>query len=140
MACAFCDIANVVAQEIVVVEHARVWSPLEPITAAHLMVMPLRHVERYRDLAQDEVLSLDAAVRAAMRLIEAAIGASAMNIALNDGPEAGQSVPHLHAHVWGRVAHDPTTNPFPVLNGQRPPPARVTAVAEVTRRWRALLR
>jgi bis(5'-adenosyl)-triphosphatase len=36
------------------------------------------------------------------RFIEHIYQASSLNIAIQDGPEAGQSVPHLHTHVIPR--------------------------------------
>ena len=136
MACAFCDEANLRRQQVTTVGTARVWTPLVPVTVAHLLVMPTRHVERHSELGESEAVALNRAVNAAFRLLERALGATAMNLALNDGADAGQSVPHLHVHVWGRVPSDPATNPFPVLNGQRgaaPPPVDVEAL---THEWR----
>lgn len=136
MTCAFCDGANVRRQEVVTIGAARVWTPLVPVTKAHLMVMPTRHVERHRQLSEVEAVDLHAAIGVAFGMLQRAVDATAMNLALNDGPDAGQSVPHLHMHVWGRVPSDPTTNPFPTLNDHRrvaPPPVDVEAL---TRRWR----
>lgn len=40
------------------------------------------------------------------RTIERVFDASALNIAIQDGQDAGQSVPHVHAHIIPRKKHD----------------------------------
>lgn len=39
-------------------------------------------------------------------MVERVYEASSLNIALQDGPEAGQSVPHVHAHIIPRKRLD----------------------------------
>lgn len=39
-------------------------------------------------------------------MIERVYGASSLNIAIQDGPDAGQSVPHVHVHVIPRKTAD----------------------------------
>jgi bis(5'-adenosyl)-triphosphatase len=39
-------------------------------------------------------------------MLERVYSASALNIAIQDGEDAGQSVPHVHAHVIPRVKDD----------------------------------
>lgn len=39
-------------------------------------------------------------------MIERVYDASSLNIAVQDGPEAGQSVPHVHAHIIPRKRLD----------------------------------
>ena len=47
-----------------------------------------------------------ATVQRVSRTIERVFDASALNIAIQDGPDAGQSVPHVHAHIIPRKKHD----------------------------------
>ncbi len=39
-------------------------------------------------------------------MIERVYGGSSLNVAIQDGPDAGQSVPHVHAHVIPRRKAD----------------------------------
>lgn len=39
-------------------------------------------------------------------MVERVYGASSLNIAVQDGVDAGQSVPHVHAHIIPRKAAD----------------------------------
>lgn len=40
------------------------------------------------------------------RMVERVYEASSLNVAIQDGPEAGQSVPHVHAHIIPRKRLD----------------------------------
>lgn len=79
---------------------------LKPILPGHVLVSPQRVVPRLSDLSSAEVQDLFNTVQRVSRMIERVFGASALNIAIQDGKAAGQSVPHLHAHILPRRAAD----------------------------------
>ncbi|GAA6000867.1 hypothetical protein JCM10207_004698 [Rhodosporidiobolus poonsookiae] len=79
---------------------------LKPLVPGHVLVVPTRVTPRLRDLTPDEVSDLFASVHHISRVIEAEYKAQALNIALQDGPLAGQSVPHVHVHIIPRRARD----------------------------------
>ncbi|KAG0662250.1 hypothetical protein C6P46_003436 [Rhodotorula mucilaginosa] len=79
---------------------------LKPIVPGHVLVVPTRVVPRLRDLTPDEVSDLFQSVHQISRVIESEYRAQALNIALQDGPMAGQSVPHVHVHIIPRRAKD----------------------------------
>lgn len=76
-----------------------------PVAPGHALVYPIRHVDRLVDLTGQEVID-------ALYLIEVAQHAADVHeaedftIAVNDGPLAGRTVPHLHVHVIPRRAGD----------------------------------
>lgn len=51
-----------------------------------------------------ELISLMRSVRRVGTVVQRAYGADALTIACQDGPAAGQSVPHVHFHVMPRKA------------------------------------
>ena len=63
-------------------------------------------VPRLSDLSSDEVSDLFLAVQHVGRMVERVFKASSLNIALQDGVDAGQSVPHVHCHIIPRMAQD----------------------------------
>ena len=63
-------------------------------------------VSRLSDLSHDEVSDLFLTVQRVGCMIERVYQASAMNIAMQDGADAGQSVPHVHTHIIPRKAAD----------------------------------
>jgi len=77
---------------------------LKPLTPGHVLVTPRRVVPLLQDLTQDEVDDLFKSVRLVQQLIEQHYGASASNLGIQDGKDAGQSVPHVHVHVLPRGA------------------------------------
>lgn len=70
---------------------------------AHLLVIPIRHVETILDLADGESASLMVAVREAARLIDQAEGRPGIAVWQNNGVPAGQSISHVHFHVAGTL-------------------------------------
>ncbi|GAA6062302.1 hypothetical protein JCM10212_004390 [Sporobolomyces blumeae] len=79
---------------------------LKPLVPGHVLVIPKRVVQRFRDLTGDEVSDLFKSVHHISRVIETEYKAQALNVALQDGPLAGQSVPHVHVHIIPRRAKD----------------------------------
>jgi histidine triad (HIT) family protein len=73
---------------------------IHPIAETHLLVLPVRHVDTYRDVAafpDDEAAHM---LRFVAETAEAA-GLEDYRVLVNVGPGAGQSVFHLHWHVLG---------------------------------------
>ncbi|KAJ5753487.1 uncharacterized protein N7511_007640 [Penicillium nucicola] len=79
---------------------------LKPILPGHVLVSPRRVVPRVADLTPAETSDLFLTVRRVGRMVERVYGASSLNIAVQDGVHAGQSVPHVHAHIIPRRAAD----------------------------------
>ena len=79
---------------------------LKPLLPGHVLVSPRRVVPRFNDLSAAEVQDLFLTVQRVSRTIERVFDASSLNIAIQDGKDAGQSVPHVHAHIIPRKQHD----------------------------------
>ncbi|EKV12343.1 hypothetical protein PDIG_44710 [Penicillium digitatum PHI26] len=79
---------------------------LKPILPGHVLVSPLRVVPRVTDLTPAETSDFFLTVQRVGRMIERVYGATSLNIAIQDGVHAGQSVPHVHAHIIPRKAGD----------------------------------
>ncbi len=102
--CMFCRIANgdfgteFVAES----EHAVAFRDLQPQAPVHVLVVPRRHLTSLQDLARDHVLmAADLLLLAAEVARREGIRESGYRVLTNDGPDAGQSVFHLHFHVLG---------------------------------------
>ncbi|PKY01421.1 Bis-tetraphosphatase, partial [Aspergillus campestris IBT 28561] len=92
---------------------------LKPILPGHVLISPRRVVPRIHDLTPAETSDLFQTVRRVGRMIERVYDASSLNVAVQDGADAGQSVPHVHAHVIPRRRLDlPTTDAvYELLDG-----------------------
>ncbi|KJZ79762.1 hypothetical protein HIM_00476 [Hirsutella minnesotensis 3608] len=82
---------------------------LKPLVPGHVLVCPLKPHRRLTDLSAGETADLFTAVQLAQRMLARvyldASGGS-FTVAVQDGPEAGQTVPHVHVHVIPRVRDD----------------------------------
>ncbi|XP_072177199.1 bis(5'-adenosyl)-triphosphatase-like [Diadema setosum] len=78
----------------------------KPVVPGHVLVSPLRPVERFHDMTCDEVADLFQSTQTVSKVIESAFKASSMSIAMQDGPDAGQTVWHVHVHILPRKPGD----------------------------------
>ena len=77
-----------------------------PLTPGHSLVIPRRHVQSIFDVVPEELQALWKLVEKARALIDDLHRPANYNLGINDGPAAGQSVPHLHVHVIPRYRGD----------------------------------
>ncbi|KAM9444190.1 bis(5'-adenosyl)-triphosphatase isoform 1-T1 [Clarias gariepinus] len=78
----------------------------KPVVPGHVLVCPIRPVERFRDLRPDELADLFSTTQKVANAVENYFSASSLTIAIQDGPEAGQTVKHVHVHVLPRKPGD----------------------------------
>ena len=79
---------------------------LKPLLPGHVLVCPRRVTPRLSDLTSDEISDLFLTVQRVSRVVERVYRASGLNIAIQDGADAGQSVPHVHTHIVPRQKAD----------------------------------
>lgn len=77
-----------------------------PISPCHKLIIPKRHVGSFFDLYSDEREDLMSLLAAAKANVETEFKPDGYNIGINDGPAAGQTVPHLHIHLIPRYKGD----------------------------------
>ena len=79
---------------------------LKPLLPGHVLVSPRRVTPRLSDLTPIEVSDLFLTVQRVGSMLERYYNATSLNIAIQDGADAGQSVPHVHAHLLPRKRAD----------------------------------
>ena len=77
-----------------------------PISEGHTLIIPKRHVGSFFETTQDEKLALLALLESAQKKLLKEFNPPSFNIGINDGKEAGQTVPHLHIHLIPRYESD----------------------------------
>jgi len=70
------------------------------------LVAPYRCVERFSQLQEDEVQNLFLTVQSVSKVVEEHFEATSSTIVIQDGPEAGQTVKHVHVHIMPRRPGD----------------------------------
>ncbi|RCV36793.1 hypothetical protein SETIT_8G009900v2 [Setaria italica] len=77
-----------------------------PLSYAMVNLRPLLPVKRFADLSSDETSDLWVTAKEVGVRLEQYHKASSLTFAIQDGPEAGQTVPHVHIHVMPRKKGD----------------------------------
>jgi diadenosine tetraphosphate (Ap4A) HIT family hydrolase len=77
-----------------------------PVSAGHTLVIPKRHIGSWFDITQAEQQALLDLLAKAKAVLETEFKPDGYNIGINDGPTAGQTVPHLHMHLIPRYMGD----------------------------------
>jgi histidine triad (HIT) family protein len=90
---------------------------IAPASPGHCLLVPRHEVQHLADLPADVAAALGPALQRLIRAVKGATGCPAVNVLVNDGPEANQAVPHAHVHVIPRHAGDlvlkhPTGTPY----------------------------
>jgi histidine triad (HIT) family protein len=83
-------------------ETAVAFRDIHPHAPTHILVVPRRHIASLNDLLPgDRKLAADLLGLAADVARQAGIVESGYRVLTNNGPDAGQTVFHLHFHVLG---------------------------------------
>ncbi|XP_061344898.1 bifunctional bis(5'-adenosyl)-triphosphatase/adenylylsulfatase FHIT-like [Gastrolobium bilobum] len=80
--------------------------PAAPGMYLHVLICPKREVKRVADLTADEITDLWCIAQKLGRQLESYHKASSLTFCIQDGPQAGQSVPHVHIHILPRKSGD----------------------------------
>jgi len=111
MSCLFCRIAagELPANKVLENEHVVAFHDLNPQAPVHVLVIPRKHVVSVGTAEPEDVDALGQVLLGCREVAEkTGVAHSGYRVSLNIGPDAGQSVGHLHAHVLGgRVLHWP---------------------------------
>ena len=102
--CIFCKIAAGVAPTELLFEDEQVvaFKDIHPITPKHILVIPRKHIISLNDLSVDDENLLGHMVSTARELaVQQHLEKSGYRLVFNTGPDAGQSVFHLHLHLLG---------------------------------------
>lgn len=102
--CPFCTLPKdrIIDQD----EHVMVIRDGFPVSEGHTLIIPHRHVGSYFKATDHERSSIEEMLLKHRGLLAAQYECEDFNIGINDGPLAGQTVPHLHVHLIPRRRGD----------------------------------
>lgn len=66
------------------------------------LIAPKRNVSFFDELKNEEKIDLINAVKRVANVLKKGYGTEGIGITMQDGPAAGQTIPHVHFHVFPR--------------------------------------
>ncbi len=106
--CIFCKIirGQVPCQRVFENDHVLAFLDIGPLANGHTVIVPKNHVPSLEDLPGEWAACLAEAFGPIARAVIGAVGAEGFNLLQNNGPVAGQLVPHVHFHLIPRRTGD----------------------------------
>ena len=106
MDCIFCKIikGEISAKIISESEKSLAFMDAFPLTKGHCLVIPKNHYQKIQDIPTEENADLFGTVRHVMSKVDALTNATLM--AVHNGKESGQEIPHVHVHLIPRSSGD----------------------------------
>lgn len=106
--CIFCKIANgkINARIIGQNDKAVAFLDANPLSIGHTLVIPKSHYEKIQEMNSEYSSAVFDLLWQVSSAVEKATGVNASTIAIHNGREAGQEVPHVHVHIIPRNTDD----------------------------------
>ena len=101
--CLFCRIAKKEIPSKIVHEDERAvaFRDVNPVAPTHILVIPREHIASIDDVAQEHEADMGHLYRVASLVARAEGLKNGYRVVMNAGPDAGQSVFHVHLHLVG---------------------------------------
>ena len=104
--CVFCTDSGVKEREIIRNEYAWAFPTNIPVVPGHVLICPIRCVENFNDLTQEEVAGIFDLQKKLRKALQKAFDAEGFNYAWNESEIGGQAIPHFHLHMLPRKKGD----------------------------------
>ncbi len=106
MDCVFCKIVSgdIPAKILKETEHSIAFLDAFPLAKGHVLVIPKKHHQKIQDMSSEENTDLFALVHSMISKVDSLSGSTL--VAVHNGKDAGQEVPHVHVHLVPRKAND----------------------------------
>ena len=129
--CIFCEIVHGAGEASICYEDADAIGlmDIQPVNAGHVLVVPKAHFDSLDDVPEELALHLFGVALRLSPIVRRLSGASAVNVVVSSGREAGQDVLHHHVHLIPRVAGDGFEVPLPYAGSSMPDRTTLDAMA-----------
>ena len=106
MDCIFCKIINgtIPAKKLHETSHSLAFLDAFPLARGHTLVIPKNHYAKVQDMSEADSKDLFETVRVLTKKLESIYPSSL--IAIHNGKESGQEIPHVHVHIIPRHPSD----------------------------------
>ena len=106
MDCIFCKIVNgtISAKKLYETPNSLAFLDAFPLAQGHTLVIPKNHYAKVQDMSESDSKDLFETVKILAKKLES-ISLSSL-IAIHNGKESGQEIPHVHVHIVPRISSD----------------------------------
>ena len=106
MDCIFCKIAKMEIPAKIITETKNSVAFLDafPLARGHTLVIPKRHYEKVQDMTDNDNSDLFNTVLKVISKVDKVTGSTLL--AIHNGKESGQEIPHVHVHLIPRQSND----------------------------------
>lgn len=94
-------------------DHALAILDIQPVNHGHVLLLPKAEAATLSDLSDEAAASIGALLPRLCRAVKQATGADGLNIIVNHGEVAGQTIFHVHWHIIPRFTDDSVHWPWP---------------------------
>lgn len=102
--CIFCKIVNkeIPAEVVFQDEEVTAFRDINPVKPVHILIIPNRHLASVNAVSAADEALVGKLVNVGRQLaVDEGINESGYRLVINTGPQAGQTVYHLHLHLLG---------------------------------------
>ena len=113
--CLFCKIVagEIPSARVIEADAAVAFLDINPVNHGHVLLVPREHHATLADLPDEAAAETAALLPRLARAVMRATGADGMNVIVNIGRAAGQTIDHIHWHLIPRSADDAVNWPWP---------------------------
>jgi histidine triad (HIT) family protein len=106
--CIFCKIIAGEISARVILQNEKAMALLDafPLAAGHTLVIPKSHYAKVQQMSEQDTVAVFDMVWKLAGAVETASQVNASTIAIHNGSDAGQEVPHVHVHIVPRKSGD----------------------------------
>lgn len=106
MDCIFCKIASGEIPTKIITQTKKSIAFLDafPLTKGHTLVIPKNHHDKIQSMSSEENSDLFSTVQKVISKVDTLTGSTLM--AVHNGKDAGQEIPHVHVHLVPRSSED----------------------------------
>jgi histidine triad (HIT) family protein len=108
MDCVFCRIyaGKIPAKVVKRTDYGSAILDAFPLAPGHTLVISKSHLGKLQDLGSAELQGIFEMTGNVVYAVETAMGVASTTIAIHNGTEAGQEIPHVHVHIIPRRPGD----------------------------------
>jgi len=106
MDCIFCKIAKkeIPAKIVTETENSIAFLDAFPLSRGHTLIIPKHHYEKVQDITFDDNTDLFETLHKVIAKVDKITGSTLL--AIHNGKESGQEIPHVHVHLIPRKPGD----------------------------------